>query len=351
MPALRPPSGSWSQAGNWRWIFSSLLARLFDEQLQQFRIGHRQRRRVARGAGASTGGAAHAPVLPGSMASATIASGGGAMRTVARSWPGSRAGTVGTTCSGSRASTSRQACGVVEHVPGIAASRLQRLDVVLEADDGVGQPVEVCGRQRACRPAASRARSCAVMRSTTRPRAPCPASAGPALMPRISSGQLSKPAASSVPLTFCATALLDARQVDDAFAQHRALHLLEILRRAPRLRRRAGAGAAGSGRPAASSRWSSTWIRLAAICTSVGFVGAASRPATTASSRAMRVLHARAQLAEAEHAERVADLAQQLDLRRELLDLAAAAAHEHVEHVLDAWPGPRGSPPPRCASA
>ena len=39
-----------------------------------------------------------------------------------------------------------------------------------------------------------------------------PSISSPALMPRISSGQLSKPAASSVPLTFCATySLMRAR--------------------------------------------------------------------------------------------------------------------------------------------
>ena len=46
-------------------------------------------------------------------------------------------------------------------------------------------------------------------------------------------------------------------------------------------------------------------------------------------------LHARAQLTETEHTERVADLAQQLHLRGELLRLAGTAAHEDIEHVLD----------------
>ena len=48
------------------------------------------------------------------------------------------------------------------------------------------------------------------------------------------------------------------------------------------------------------------------------------------------LLHPAAQLAQSEDAERVADLAQQGDLRGEFLDLSAAAAHEHVEHILDA---------------
>ena len=43
----------------------------------------------------------------------------------------------------------------------------------------------------------------------------------------------------------------------------------------------------------------------------------------------------RAQLAQAQHAERVADLLQQRDLRHELLGLAAAAAHVDIQHILD----------------
>ena len=47
-------------------------------------------------------------------------------------------------------------------------------------------------------------------------------------------------------------------------------------------------------------------------------------------------LHFVAQLAEAEHAERVADLLQQLQLRRQLVDLRAALAHEDVQRILHA---------------
>ena len=46
-------------------------------------------------------------------------------------------------------------------------------------------------------------------------------------------------------------------------------------------------------------------------------------------------LHARALLTQAQHAQRVADLAQQFDLRRQLFGRRAAAAHEDVQHVLD----------------
>ena len=47
------------------------------------------------------------------------------------------------------------------------------------------------------------------------------------------------------------------------------------------------------------------------------------------------LLDVAAQLAEAEHAERVADLAQQLDLRAELCRLATATAYENIQRVLD----------------
>ena len=46
-------------------------------------------------------------------------------------------------------------------------------------------------------------------------------------------------------------------------------------------------------------------------------------------------LDLRARSLEAEHAERVADLLEQLELRAELLDVLHARAHEDIEHVLD----------------
>jgi hypothetical protein len=41
------------------------------------------------------------------------------------------------------------------------------------------------------------------------------------------------------------------------------------------------------------------------------------------------------QLAESQHPERVADFLQQIELRREFIAAAAAAAHEYVEHIFD----------------
>ena len=64
-----------------------------------------------------------------------------------------------------------------------------------------------------------------------------------------------------------------------------------------------------------SSSRSSTPISVAAISTSVASSALQRRRSTIFSSRSVSRLHAGAQLAEAQHAERVADLAQQLDLR------------------------------------
>ena len=47
------------------------------------------------------------------------------------------------------------------------------------------------------------------------------------------------------------------------------------------------------------------------------------------------ILHALAQLSQTQHAERVADLFQQIELRQQLRALAAAAAHEDIEDILD----------------
>ena len=91
---------------------------------------------------------------------------------------------------------------VVEHVPGIAAPGLQRLHVVLDTDNRIGEPVHEARRQRACRPAASHASTASVTPSMTSTARVLPSISSPAFMPRISSCQLSRPAASSVPPTF-----------------------------------------------------------------------------------------------------------------------------------------------------
>ena len=111
-----------------------------------------------------------------------------------------------------------------------------------------------------------------------------PSIRSPALMPRMSSSQLSKPAASSVPLTFCAMLSLT-----------RARLTTHSRKTAPCTCSKSSSS--GSALPSAGgffgrisptswlSRWSSTWISMAATCTSVAW-SALSRPATTASRRA-----------------------------------------------------------------
>ena len=64
----------------------------------------------------------------------------------------------------------------------------------------------------------------------------------PASMPRIRSCQLSRPATSSNAADVLRDRFLDAREIQDAFAQHRALHQLEfgVFFAAPPARRAAG---------------------------------------------------------------------------------------------------------------
>ena len=84
-----------------------------------------------------------------------------------------------------------------------------------------------------------------------------------------------------------------------------------------------------------SSRLSSTLISVAAMRSSVPSL-AAERCVHDRLQVAGLALHLVAQVAEAEHAERIGDLLQQLELRRQLVDLRAALAHEDVERVLHA---------------
>ena len=166
-------------------------------------------------------------------------------------------------------------------------------------------------------------------------------------MPRISSCQLSRPAASSVPPTFCVIASLMRARFRMHSRSTARLHLLEfvVLVLVPQLGRVFGTDQADElvveavldpdeGRGDLDQR---------------GFVGARASPATIFSRRSVSPCTLAAQLAQAQHAQRVADLAQQLHLRGELLRLAGAAAHEDVEHVLDLATGPRGSPRRRSA--
>ncbi len=83
-----------------------------------------------------------------------------------------------------------------------------------------------------------------------------------------------------------------------------------------------------------SSRRSSTPISVAAICYERGFVGL--QLAGDDLLQPLRLAdYGCTQLAETEHAERVADLPEHLDLRAQLLRLTRATAHEDVEDVFD----------------
>ena len=140
-------------------------------------------------------------------------------------------------------------------------------------------------------------------------------------------------------LRFCRRAeclrygLLDPRHVDDAFAEHRVLYLPELLV----LRRGVGS------RPRLRQDQPHE-LRVEAVLDLDQGSGDAEqrrvvgrRPAVD--DRAQRLdlaLHAVAQGPQAQHAERVADLAQHLELRDEVLDLVGALADEDIQHVLDA---------------
>ena len=117
--------------------------------------------------------------------------------------------------------------GVVQHVPGIRAPRLQRLHVVLDADDGVRQPVDVARRQHVDARLhhalelhgdrlddLHRARLAEQQQSRLE--------AAHQVWPAVETGCVQRPADA------LGDGVLDAREVHDALAQHRRLHLLEF---------------------------------------------------------------------------------------------------------------------------
>ena len=141
-------------------------------------------------------------------------------------------------------------------------------------------------------PAACTRLSCWAMPSTISTARDLPSISRPALMPRIRSGQRPGP-----PLERAADTLgdrfLDARQVHDALAQHRGLHLLEVAVVAV-------SAALGGRRPcgrirptSSSSRRSSTPISVAAISTSIDS-SACTLPSTILAAARSRPAPARA---------------------------------------------------------
>ncbi len=224
---------------------------------------------------------------------------------------------------------------IVEHVPGIAAPGLQCLDVVLEADDGIGQTIEIVRRE--CQAAAGLHHAPEVLRdvlddvdrSRLAEHQQAGLDAAHELRPTIEARGIERAA------DVLRNVFLDARQIHHALAQHRALNLVEIL-----ILRVALAFAIGG----LFSRQDQTDQLVVQVILDVD------EPCGHLYQRALAAfflarhdglepprgfLHAQAQLAEAEYAERIADFLKQTDLRREFLGLAAAAAHEDVEHILD----------------
>jgi len=224
---------------------------------------------------------------------------------------------------------------IVEHVPGIAAPGLQCLDVVLEADDGIGQTIEIVRRQ--CQAATGLHHAPEVLRdvlddvdrSCLAEHQQAGLDAAHELRPTIEARGIERAA------DVLRNVFLDARQIHHALAQHRALNLVEIL-----ILRVALAFAIGG----LFSRQDQTDQLVVQVILDVD------EPCGHLYQRALAAfflarhdglepprgfLHAQAQLAEAEYAERIADFLKQTDLRREFLGLAAAAAHEDVEHILD----------------
>ena len=116
--------------------------------------------------------------------------------------------------------------GIVEHVPRVGAAGLQRLHVVLDADDGIGQALQRHGRQTAARlQQQSQARRDAVQalrRAGLVQHQQAGLDAAHEFGPVVETSHVHR-AADTLRDVF-----LHARQVGHAFAQHRGLHLLEI---------------------------------------------------------------------------------------------------------------------------
>ncbi len=220
--------------------------------------------------------------------------------------------------------------GVVEHVPGVRASRLHRLHVVLEADDRVRETVHEARRQHVNArlhdaPQLRGDRLDDLHRARLAEQQQTRLHAAHQVLPAVEARRIER-ATDALRHGF-----LDTREVDDALAQHRRLHLLKFAvhggPRQPRIPRQDHADQLAvelvldtdQGRGDLDQR---------------GFIGL-ERAVDDLLQPLGLALHVGAQLAEAEHPEGIADLAQHLDLRAELLRLAGAAAHENVEDVLD----------------
>ena len=176
-----------------------LLARLLDEEREQLRVDGRVAARWRRVAAQ-----ARAAAL--------------ARRRASRRARGHRAHAV---------ERDEAALGVVEHVPGVAAAGLQRLHVVLDADDRIRQPVDVLVIAREAARAQQRRdviadaahdlhRAVAAQQQQARSDAACERRRG--VEAGLVAGRFER----------VAEQFLDAREIDDALAQHRLGDLPEF---------------------------------------------------------------------------------------------------------------------------
>src|SRR5690606_28999614 len=215
-------------------------------------------------------------------------------------------------------------------VPGIAASRLQRFHEVLEADDRIRQTLEeghrnaaTAGLHDAPQLNGDGCEDC--YRAGLAEHQQTGIDSADELLPAIEPRGLQHSA------DVLRNGFLDAREIQDALAQYCALNLLEV-RISALFGRARCAGQDHSDEPVveailhADERGGHFHQR--------GLVGGNLTRDDLPEPFGFR-LHVGAQLTEAEHAERVSDLPQQLHLRSELLRLAAASAHEDIEDILD----------------
>jgi len=222
------------------------------------------------------------------------------------------------------------ALGVVQHVPGVAAARLQRLHVVLDADDRVCEAVNVLVVAREAARAEERSDVIAdaahhLHRAVATEQQEARGDAARKRGCRIEAGRFRSR------LERLAEQLLDAREVHDALAKHRLGDLPEV-----------GVGLRARRRRA--RRHDEAHERVVEAILDAYQRGRDRDEGVLLGRRAARddvgearklALDLLAYRAEAQHRERVADLLEEIDLRRELLGRPAFSRVE-VERVLDA---------------
>ena len=289
-----------------------ILAGFLDEQFEKLGIASRRDRRGRRG---------------------RLDAGHGRLRLGGRLLPVTRGVQRHDPALGSR--EAGEAClGCVEQLQGLGLAGLQQLHVVLDRDDGLGQLVEARGLERIdVRPDDRREHAPDLLHHFHG------ALAAQHQQPRRDAAHQLRDLVESLRflrrLERLCDGFLDPGHVDGALAQHGRLHQQEFLAGRLALLRRGRCGVADD---------QPQQLAVESVLDLDQRGGdpeqrAIIRCRTMLDDRLQRLdlaLHAVPQLAETEHAERVADLVQHLELRRELLHLGAALAHEDIQHVLDA---------------